>query len=122
MTSNPRLLATALTDRGYAFYSQKQYAEAQRSFEAALHEFPEESAAMIGMGLVTERSGRPDVASAFFTRAVELQPSDQGYLLLAQALEGAGQKEAAQTARERAAQISRNLNQAEESVRKLLAD
>ncbi len=122
LTTNPRLLATALTDCGYASYSQKQYAEAQRSFEAALQEFPEEAAAMIGMGLVTERSGKPEAAAAFFNRAVELQPSDQGYLLLAQALDGAGQKEAAQHARERARQISRNLNQAEESVRKLLAD
>lgn len=122
LTGNPRLLATALTDRGYAFYSQKEYAEAQKSFEAALHEFPEESAAMIGMGLVTERSGKPEGAATFFTRAVELQPSDQGYLLLAQALDSAGKKDAAQAARERAGQISRNLNQAEESVRKLLAD
>ena len=122
LTGNPRLLATALTDRGYAFYSQKEYAEAQKSFGAALHEFPEESAAMIGMGLVTERSGKPEGAATFFTRAVELQPSDQGYLLLAQALDSAGKKDAAQAARERAGQISRNLNQAEESVRKLLAD
>lgn len=122
LTGNPRLLATALTDRGYALYSQKEYAEAQKSFEAALHEFPEESAAMIGMGLVTERSGKPEGAATFFTRAVELQPSDQGYLLLAQALDSAGKKDAAQAARERAGQISRNLNQAEESVRKLLAD
>jgi len=122
LTSNSRLLATAFTDRGYAFYSQKQYAEAQKSFEAALSRFAENSAAMIGMGLIKERSGNLAVAAAFFTRAVELQPSDQGYLLLAQALEGAGQKDAARAARDRAGQISRNLDQASESVRKLLAE
>jgi len=122
LTSNPLVLATALTDLGYVFYELKQYAPAERNFEAALAKVPEGARAWIGLGLVAQRSGKVSQAASLYSQAVRLQPSDEGYLLLAQALDAMGENQAAQVARERAARISADLQGAAESVRKLLSE
>lgn len=122
LTSNPQVLAMALTNRGYAFYALKQYEVARQNFAAALVQVPEQARALVGLGLVSQKSQEMAQAAAYYRQAVELQPSDEGYLLLAQALDSMGQTEAARAARNQASRMSRDLDQAARSVKELLAN
>ncbi|HYB76919.1 MAG TPA: tetratricopeptide repeat protein [Candidatus Bathyarchaeia archaeon] len=109
-TQNPRLLAAALTDLGYAYYSAGQLEAAQRSFDSALGEQSLNPQAWMGLGLVAAKDGNLALAAADYAKALRLQPTVAGYLLLADALEKAGQKEQAEAARAEAARISHDLN------------
>ncbi len=115
-TQNPRLLAAALTDLGYAYYSAGQLEAAQRSFDSALGEQSLNPQAWMGLGLVAAKEGNVALAAEDYAKALRLQPSVAGYLLLADALETEGQKESAQAARKEAARLSRDLNGAAEHV------
>jgi hypothetical protein len=69
---------------------------------------------------VAQREG--DIARAVtnYERSVELQPSPVGYLLLAQALELAGQADAARTAQSQAARMTPDLTDDAATVKQLL--
>jgi tetratricopeptide (TPR) repeat protein len=116
------LLATVHANSGYVHLSLKQYASAQQDFEAALVQQPGNSPAYRGLGLVAQHAG--DLAQAIknYQRSVELRPSPVGYLLLAQALELAGQPEAARQAQSQAARITQDPNGDSATVRQLLAN
>jgi uncharacterized protein HemY len=65
--------------------------------------------------------GDAGAAAQAFSRATEMQPSAVGYLLLARALEQSGHKQEAQAARQQANLLTQNLEGAEQTVEKLLA-
>jgi Tfp pilus assembly protein PilF len=118
----PSLRATALANSGYAHLSLKQYDDAQRDFAAALKDQPEDSAAYRGLGLVAQRAGNIAEATKDYERSVELQPSPVGFLLLGNALEIAGQPEAAHAAQSRATRMTQDLNGDIATVRQLLSN
>lgn len=120
-TQNPRLVATALTNLGYAFYSRKQFAEAKNSFESALQQNPQNPQALLGLGLVAQMSGNFPQACDEYSRALRLQPSDVGYLLLAQGLEKIGESAGSHQAHVAAERISKNLNAAQQATDRLLS-
>ena len=120
-TQNPRLVATALTNLGYAFYSRKQFAEANNSFESALQQDPQNPQALLGLGLVAQMSGNFPQACDQYSRALRLQPSDVGYLLLAQGLEKIGESAGSHQAHVAAERISKNLNAAQQATDRLLS-
>jgi tetratricopeptide (TPR) repeat protein len=105
-TKDPTLLETARVNSGYAHYSLKEYEDAKRDFEAGVQQQPWNSPAYRGLGLVAQRAGDLPRAVANYERSAELQPSPVGYLLLAQALELAGQADAARQAQSQAARMS----------------
>jgi tetratricopeptide (TPR) repeat protein len=115
-------LETARVNSGYAHYSLKQYDSAKQDFEVGIKQQPWNSPAYRGLGLVAQRAG--DIARAVtnYERSVELQPSPVGYLLLAQALELAGQVEAARAAQSQAARMSPDLTDDIATVKQLLAN
>jgi Tfp pilus assembly protein PilF len=121
LTSNPRLLTSALANRGTAYYTLKEYDQARQSYEAALGQFPENSQAFLGLGLLAQKTGDWRQAAEDYTRSVQSQPTDVGFLLLAQALEAEGETEAAGAARLQAERISPDLARALEQSRQLLA-
>jgi protein O-mannosyl-transferase len=120
-TGNVRLLTSALANRGSAYYSLKQYDRAQESFDAALRLFPGNAQALLGLGLLAQKAGDSGQAAGNYARSVQSQPTDVGYLLLAQALESNGQTEAARSARAHAERISPDLDRAKAQMIKLLA-
>jgi protein O-mannosyl-transferase len=119
-TQEPSYLETARVNSGYAHYSLKEYDNAKRDFEAGVKQQPWNSPAYRGLGLVAQREG--DIARAVtnYERSVELQPSPVGYLNLAQALELAGQADAARTAQSQAARMTPDLTDDAATVKQLL--
>jgi protein O-mannosyl-transferase len=121
-TRTPQLLTSALANLGYANYELKQFTDARRAFEAALQIHPENSKAVLGLGLLDQRAGEFSHAANEYAQSVQLLPTDVGYLLLAEALEASGQPTAALSARAQAEHISRDLDRARQTVTKLLAE
>jgi tetratricopeptide (TPR) repeat protein len=111
-TSNVHLLTSALADRGSAYYALKQYDRAKESYEAALGIFRENAQAWLGLGLLAQEAGDSAQAAGDYARSVQSQPTEVGYLLLAQALESSGQTVAARSARAQAERISPDLDRA----------
>ena len=121
-TKNPYWVTASLLNGGYAHYSLKQYGNAQQNFEAVLARQPRNASAYRGLGLVAQKAGNLEAAAKYFRYSVELQPSPVGYLLLAQALESEGQREAALAAQSQAAQMTQDLSGSAAAVKQLLPD
>jgi tetratricopeptide (TPR) repeat protein len=113
--------AKAFNNMGYAYRDLGDLAHARESFEAAVASNPQYVKAWIGLGLVDQKSGNMPGAIHAYTQAMNLQPSDLGYLLLARALEQSGDNNAALTAIQQARSISRNLDSAQRGADQLLA-
>lgn len=122
VTTNPQLLTSALAKCGSALYALKEFEQSRQSYEAALRYFPENSQAFLGLGLLAQRSGALQQATQNYMRSVEFQPTDVGYLLLAQALEKNGQADAANAAQVKADGISPDIDHARRSVAQLLSE
>lgn len=121
VAQNAPLRATVLTNMGYVFRNLGDMERAETSWQQALELDSSSGRAWIGLGIVAQRSGDLNMAIKNYTHGIQLQPSDVGYLLLAQALEKAGRGEEAQTARQQARQLSKNLQEAERVSGGLLA-
>ena len=116
-----RMKAAALGNMGDAYYALHEFPNAKTSFEAALQLDPRSPRQWIGLGVVEQKSGDAGAAAQAFSRATEMQPSAVGYLLLARALDESGHKQEAQAARQQANLLTQNLEGAEQTVEKLLA-
>jgi len=116
-----RVKAVALGNMGEAYYSLRNYAAAEDSFEAALALDPRNVSTWTGLGVAEQKSGDFTSAIQAYSRAVKLKPSDVGYLLLAQALEKSGRSSEAQAAAQQAKSLSANLNAAQGAVDNMLA-
>jgi protein O-mannosyl-transferase len=116
-----KMKAAALGNMGEAYSGLRNYSDAKDSFEAALALDPRGVRLWIGLGLAAQKLG--DLAGAIeaYSRAVKLQPSDVGYLLLAQALEQTGRTGEAQAASQQAKFVSQNPAAAQRQVDGLLA-
>ena len=105
LTASPQLLGLAHANRGYAYLTLNQAEKARHDFEAALAQQPENAAAYLGLGLIERGAGNLQQAARDFSRAIEIQPSPMAYQQLADVLDAAGQKSAAEAARARAAKL-----------------
>ena len=114
------LRADALGNLGAAYRQIGDYPEAKRCYEEALRLTPGRVMAIVGLGLIAEHEGDLAEAVRRFSNAMALQPTDVGYLLLAGALERAGQTAEAQAARQQASRVSSNLDQAEKEAERLM--
>jgi tetratricopeptide (TPR) repeat protein len=109
---DPQLRATALDQVGSAEIKLKNYENAKQAYEGALQIRPEDSAALLGSGLLAERDGKNDIAVSQLTKSVNREPSDIAILLLAGALRRGHRLQEAQAAEAMAAKISRDLDRA----------
>lgn len=121
VTQNAALRATVLTNMGYVYRNLGDIERAETSWQQALKLDSSSGRAWIGLGIVAQRSGDLNAAIKNYTQGIQSQPSDVGYLLLAQALEKAGRHEEAQAARQQAVRLSKNLQEAERVSDGLLA-
>jgi tetratricopeptide (TPR) repeat protein len=121
-TADARLRASAFSALGSAFRTSGDFAGARLSYESALQLQPENPLDLFGLGVVAQKTGELGRAIDYYSRAVKAQPSDIGFLLLAQSLEKSGQMAASQVAFERAQELTKNLDVARQRMEKLLSD
>ena len=115
------LRSTTLARLGSAYRQLGRFDQAQQSFQRALELNPNDGQAWLALGIVRAQAGDNAGAVEAYSRAVKLQPSDVGYLLLARTLEQSGQASQAEAARAAAQRISRNLPAAQRDVEAIFA-
>jgi Flp pilus assembly protein TadD len=120
LSSDDALGADALNDLGSAYQQIHDYARAKESFAAALRLNPNKAAAMVGMGLLSQKNGNFEQAIGQYSRAMSIEPTAVGYVLLARALEQAGHPGEAKAAIDKARQLTNDFDQAQKSADDLL--
>jgi len=113
--------AVALSDLASAYLQMGDMNHAKMSYASALEQDPDNGAALVGSGLQAEREGDVAVAVSRISHAVEMEPSDVGYLLLEQSLRRAGRFAEADESRAHAQRISHDFAQAQQSATQVLA-
>jgi Tfp pilus assembly protein PilF len=113
--------AVALNLLGSAFTLLGDIPRAKMSYAYALRENPDNSAALVGSGLLAEREGDWTSAIAQISHAMKVGPTDAGYLLLAQVLRRAGHAAEADDAYAQAQQISHDFALAQRTAAQVLA-
>ena len=115
-----KVKGAALGNMADAYYSLRNYQAAKESFRAALALDPRSVRSWVGLGVVDQKSGDLTGAIEAYSQAVKLQPSDVGYLLLAQALEQTGRTSEAQAAERQAKLVSQDFAGAQRAVDSML--
>ncbi len=115
------LRARAFANLGSAYRALGDLGKAKQSFKRSLELQPNHPMPMtlIGLGLIEEKNGNFPEAIRNYSRAMAIEPTDVGYLLLAQALEDEGKKDEAKTIRERVAKLSPDLDAARKQAESL---
>jgi protein O-mannosyl-transferase len=115
------LRAAAYGNLGSIYRLMGDLTRAKQDFEIALQLWPQQTMSMVGLGLIAQQNGDLPEAVRQYSRAMMVQPTDVGYLLLAQALQLEGHSEEAKAISERVAQFSSNLPEAQKEVQSLLS-
>ncbi len=107
--AEPKLLAVTYANLGSAYTELGDDAKAQADFEQAVRLNPYLAGSWQGLGLLLEKQGKLEGAIRSLVRSVQLQPSGEGYLQLAQVLAKANHPAEAQAAYEQAIRIAPEL-------------
>jgi len=113
--------ATGYSRLGFAYRQMGESMKAKQCFETALQLAPDRARAMTGLGLIAQENGDLPEAIHQYSRAIAAEPTDVGYVLLAQALQQAGRLDEANAIYERVARFSPNLAEAQEGAKRYLA-
>ena len=113
--------ATAYYDLGVVYRQMGELRKAKQCFETTLQLEPEQASAMLGLGLIAQKDGDLPEAIRQYSRALAVQPSDVGYVLLARVLQQAGRLDEAKAISERVARFSPNLAEAQKEAESLLS-
>jgi tetratricopeptide (TPR) repeat protein len=102
------LRALAFGNLGSVYRQLGDLARAKQCFENSLALQPDHPLpmALIGLGLIAQKSGNFDDAIRDYMKAMTIQPTDVGFLLVAQALEEEGKGDEAKAIRERVQKLS----------------
>jgi tetratricopeptide (TPR) repeat protein len=119
--SNVALRAKAYADLGMVYRKMGQPLQAKQNLETSLQLVPSQPTIMVTLGLIAQKDGDLHTAVRLYTNAMAKQPTDVGYLLLAQALQDEGRADEANVILQRVARISANLPQARKQAEALLA-
>ena len=119
------LRATAYGNLGSAYRQMGESMKAKHCYEISLQLAPDRpmamAMAMIGLGLIAQKDGDLPEAIRQYSRAMAVQPTDVGYLLLARALQQQGRSDDAKAIFERVARFSPNLAEAQKTAESLLS-
>ncbi len=96
------VLARAYSNLGYVYSYAGDEASARDSFQQALRLAPDTEQALIGLGVLAQKSGDLANAIQMYSRANQIRTTALGYLLLARALHRGGRSEDAEAALQRA--------------------
>jgi protein O-mannosyl-transferase len=122
MTGDPEMVARVLTNLGSAYRVQGDFVTARNCYLEALRQDPQNSLPLLGLGLMAQKTGDAASAVDYYMRAMKLEPTDVGFLLMASAYQQGGRVNDAKAAAERSKQLSTDLNRTQETARKLLAE
>ena len=89
LSAAPTLRSTAFSNLGSLYRLEGNYPAAHDNYTAALRIDPGYEMALLGLGLVAQKTGNLSDAVDYYSRAMAAGPSDVGYILLARALEAA---------------------------------
>jgi tetratricopeptide (TPR) repeat protein len=92
------VLARAYSNLGYVYNYAGDEGSARDSFQQALRLAPDTEQALIGLGVLAQKSGDFANAIQLYTHANQIRPTALGYLLLARALHRSGRSEDAEAA------------------------
>jgi len=118
---NPKTKARAYNNLGYAYKDSGNLIAARESLRKAVEIDPEFAGAWISLGMMAQRTGELGLAISAYSHAVQIYPSDYGYLLLAHVLEENGDQAEADSARRRAELLSKDFGAAERYANELLS-
>jgi protein O-mannosyl-transferase len=119
-SGNARFRAKAYSNMGYAYRQMGDWKKAKDAFEMSLQLAPEQPGVMLALALIDDAQGDLPEAVELYTQGLDKQPSDVGYLLLANALQRQGRAREANDMLERAARLSTNLPQAQRQAAAML--
>ena len=122
LTAAPSLRSAAYGNLGSLYRLRDNYPAARENYLASLRIDPENAMALLGLGMVAQKTGNLSDAIDNYSRAMAFGPSDVGYILLAGALDGAGRKAESATALEQAKRITRDFDMAQKEAARLLAE
>jgi protein O-mannosyl-transferase len=114
------LQASACLKLGTIYRRTADFTKATDYFEKILRLVPNQPQALIGLGLIAEKTGNLPEAARDYSRAIAAEPSDVGYLLLAHALQLEGKLDESKAAYALAARSS-NLAEAQKAAMALLS-
>lgn len=118
---DPKLQAAAWSELGQAHLQTNNYAEAGENYQKVLRLTPDDEMALVLSGMLALRQGEPNEAVTQLEHAVKIDPSNVNFLLLAQALHGAGRAEEGNIASAQAGKISPDLTLAKIAAGQFLA-
>ena len=116
LTSDPGLLAATYANLGAAYRKLGDDEKARTSYDQALQLNPNQYNAYLGLGELLEKQSRLDDAISNYSKAVELRPTDTGFLLLGRALERTGRRSEALAAYQAALKLSPEMPEAQHAV------
>ena len=122
LTSDAGLLAATYSNLGAAYRKLGEDEKARDSYDQALRLNPNQSSAYLGLGELLEKQNQLDDAIHNYSKAVELRPTDVGFLLLGHALEHAGRRPEALAAYQGALKLSPDMPDARHAVDALSAN
>jgi Tfp pilus assembly protein PilF len=121
LSSDATIRADAFSNLGSAYQQLHDYTRAKESFAEALQIDRNKAAALVGMGLLAQKSGNVEQAIAQYSHAMSVEPTAVGYVLLGRALEQAGHSAEAKAALDKARQLTDDFDQAQKTADELLA-
>jgi protein O-mannosyl-transferase len=121
-TIDQKTRAVEFSNIGSAYMELKDLDHAQQNFDKALRADPNNVPALIGTGIIAQKSGALMVAIAQYTKAVSINPTDLGFALLARALKQSGRTSDANQAYSQAQKLSPNMDSTRSTVDHLLAN
>ena len=116
LTSDPGLLAATYANLGAAYRKLGEDEKARTSYDQALQLNPNQYNAYLGRGELLEKQSRMDDAISNYSKAVELRPTDKGFLLLGRAFERTGRRSEALAAYQAALKLSPEMPEAQHAV------
>jgi protein O-mannosyl-transferase len=119
-SGNPRFRAKAYSNMGYAYQQMGDWRKAKDAFDMSLQLVPGQPGVMLALALIDHAQGDLPEAIELYSQGLTKQPSDVGYLLLADALQRQGRAREANDMLGRAARLSTNLPQAQRQAAAIL--
>ena len=113
---DPPMRALVFTNLGAAFRDLGDYADARTSYDQALAIAPNLASAYFGRGVLFEKQNQIDAAIGNFSRAVQIDPTPQGYFRLGQALAEAHRREEALAAFDQALKLAPDFTEAQQAA------
>jgi len=112
-SNNPDEQTAAWDQIASAYSEAKDWQAASQAYDAALRLRPDDPVALVGTGLLAQRSGDSVRAIAQLSHAMNVAPTDVGFLLLAGALRQAGRNAEAEKSYAEAQRRSQDFSQAQ---------